>query len=114
MKRKKEKEHQNRYVEVKTNKKGWVKVEFLQLWPNGKILIRLPDGQVIIRKNKHVRSVTSIVVGRKTSLKSSYWKQFKTKKKRRKVLKKGKKKVFKKLSDKWKDPKVPKMPRKEI
>lgn len=113
MEKRKEAVPQNRYVEVKTNKNGWMEVEYIGPWNNGKIKIKLPDGQIIIRKNKNVRSVVHLVRS-KNPLTNSYWKQFKTKKKRRKVLKRGGTKKFKKLSNKWKDPKIPKMPRKEL
>lgn len=103
----------NRYVEVKTNRKGWTEVEYIGSWNNGKVRLRLPDGQIIIRKRNNIRSVTHLVRS-PNPLTNSYWKQFKTKKKRRKVLKRGGQKKFKRLSNKWKDPKIPKMPRKEI
>ena len=106
-------QRQNRYVEVKTNSNGWTVVEYVGPWDNSRVLIRMPDGQIIKRKRKNIRGVTKLVP-QSSTLKSKYWKQFKTKKKRKRVLKRGGQKKFKRLSNKWRDPKVPKMPRKGL
>lgn len=42
------------FIEIKTNKRGWISVELIACLGK-RIIIRLPEGQVISRKNIHVR-----------------------------------------------------------
>lgn len=80
-------------IEIFTNKRGWVIVELLKVNNNGTILIRLDNGQVILRKNKRVRWFVVRRVTKKYADPDKRWrKSFKSKKRRRKYRKENKKK----------------------
>lgn len=86
-------------IEIKTNTKGWHEVELISINKGGTITIRLPSGEILIRKmvrirfgrTKRVRNL--LKEGNKRSLK-----YLKTKKKRRRG-KKPKKRFFKKVNE---------------
>ena len=92
------------FVEIRTAKNHWIRVELLKS-KGGIIIIKLPNGQVIGRKNVRVRPVIQRVNTIKVSgTKNSFTKNFKTKKKRRKISQKKSNKRPP-ISNKWKDPK---------
>lgn len=75
------------YIEVKTNKNGWTKVELLEN-RGGILIIKMPDGQVIGRKSTNIRPVIKRIEGKKSSgTHDSFTRKFKTKKKRNKLKK---------------------------
>ena len=67
-------------IEIKTNRQGWVRVKFIRFLPRNKILIKMKDGQVIARKNLHVRWGKVKKIGGVKGINKSYGKYFKTRK----------------------------------
>lgn len=81
-------------IQIRTNARGWTTVEYLGN-KNGKIVVRLSDGQIVHRHFKQVKFGVAKKVSRKNPVKQKSNKKYRTKKKRNKINRKGKKKSFK-------------------
>jgi hypothetical protein len=51
----KKKKKYKRLIQIKTNTSGWKTVELIKFLRGNRMLIRLPTGEIIRRKNKNVR-----------------------------------------------------------
>jgi len=76
-------------VEIKTNTKGWTKVELLGFTNNNKIIIQFKDGTTVVRKAKNVRWCVTRKIGA-TQPNKKWSKQFKSKKARKRTNKSSK------------------------
>lgn len=83
-----------RFVEIKTNTRGWTKVELLGFTKNNKIIIKFKNGTVAVRKIKNTRWCVTRKIGNEEPNKK-WSKKFKSKKARKKNNNKNKNKKSK-------------------
>lgn len=103
-KRKRKRWHKHKeFVEIYTSKNHWKRVELIKN-KGSIIIIKLPSGEIIGRKNKRVRPIVHIVSSKYDCTKNSYTKKFRSKKKRKKRFKRTSNKRIV-VSNKWRDPK---------
>ena len=80
------KKKKKKFIEIKTNTKGWTKVELVGFTNNNRIIIKFKNGTVVVRKSKNVRWCVVRKIG--TESPNKRWaKKFKSKKARKKVRK---------------------------
>ena len=91
------------FIEIRTSKNQWKRVELIKN-KGSIIIIKLPSGEIVGRKNKQVRPVTRRISSKASYEQNSYTKKFRTKKKRKQRMKKVGNK-HPNISNKWKDPK---------
>jgi len=72
-----------RFIEIKTNTRGWTKVELLGFTKNNKMIIRFKNGTEAVRKIKNIRWCVTRKIGNEEPNKR-WAKQFKSKKIRKK------------------------------
>uniref|UniRef100_A0A6H1ZKH7 Uncharacterized protein n=1 Tax=viral metagenome TaxID=1070528 RepID=A0A6H1ZKH7_9ZZZZ len=88
-------------IEIKSNAKGWYRVELLKIKNNGMLIIKLPSGEIIGRHASKSTRYGKTVLKPSGKPNKKDLKHFRTKKQKRKYLK-GNKKFKKVLVDKWK------------
>lgn len=87
---KKDNRSYKRLIQIKTNSNGWTTVELLG-FKNGKIVVRMPDGQTVYRHLRQVKYGVAQRVEKKGSSENKDGKKYKNSKYKHKISK-GKRK----------------------